>query len=69
MRCVYLAVIVLFLAAIILFAVQNFEIVTVAAIYVIGMAACWRYLAARSISPESRTSIGRSSTPSDGATD
>ena len=33
MRCVYLAVIVLFLAAIILFAVQSFEIVTVAAIY------------------------------------
>jgi hypothetical protein len=57
MRCVYLAVIVLFLAAIILFAVQSFEIVTVAAIYVIGMAACWRYLAARSEDQGARLSF------------
>jgi hypothetical protein len=41
-------VIVLFLAAIILFAVKSFEIVTVPAIYVIGMAALLALLAARS---------------------
>jgi len=57
MRCVYLAVIVLFLAAIILFAVQSFEIITVAAIYVIGMVACWRYLAARSKDQGARRSF------------
>jgi len=49
------------LSGYILFAVQSFEIVTVAAIYVaiyvIGMAACWRYLAARSKDQGARRSF------------